>query len=61
MKKTRFLRIDFHIRLERDEYVIDVFDNAIDNADEAYVTTHACETWEQVERFCRDYDGTPVI
>jgi hypothetical protein len=48
-----------------------VFDNAIDNADDAYITTHTClssialakedESWDDVERFCRDYDGTPVI
>jgi len=48
---------DFHIRLERDDYLIDVFDNA----DDAYITTHTCDSWDHVERFCRDYDGTPVI
>jgi hypothetical protein len=38
-----------------------VFDNTIDNADDAYITTHTCDSWDHVERFCRDYDGTPVI
>lgn len=52
---------DFHIRLEQDDYVIDVFDSGIDNPDEAYLTTHTCETWEQVERYCRDYDGVTVV
>ena len=52
---------DFHIRLERDEYVIDVFDAGIDDADEAYLTTHTCDTWEQVERYCREYDGVTVV
>ncbi len=52
---------DFHIRLEQDNYVVDVFDNAIKDADKAYLTTHECETWEQVERYCRDYDGKKVV
>jgi uncharacterized FAD-dependent dehydrogenase len=52
---------DFHVRLEQDEYVIDVFDSSIDNPDDAYRTTHTCDTWEQVERYCRDYDGKTVI
>jgi len=41
---------DFHIRLERDDYVIDVFDNAIDNADDAYITIHTatCGTTSSV-------------
>lgn len=52
---------DFHIRLEQDNYVIDVFDSALENPDEAYLTTFECETWEQVERYCRDYDGKRVI
>ena len=52
---------DFHIRLEQDAYVIDVFDSSIDNADEAYVTTHSCDTWEQVVRYCNEYDGVTVI
>lgn len=54
-------RLDFHVRLERDEYVIDVFDSATDSADEAYLTSHECETWEQVEQYCRNYDGVTVI
>ncbi len=52
---------DFHVRLEQDEYAIDVFDSSIDNPDDAYLTTHTCDTWEQVERYCRDYDGRTVI
>lgn len=52
---------DFHIRLESDDYVIDVFDSSIEDTDEAYITTHTCDTWEQVERYCRDYDGISVI
>jgi hypothetical protein len=52
---------DFHIRLEQDDYVIDVFENGVDNADDAYITTHTCESWAHVERFCRDFDGTPVL
>jgi len=52
---------DFHIRLVQDNYVVDVFDSGIDNADEAYLTSHECETWEQVERYCRDFDGVSVF
>lgn len=52
---------DFYIRLERDEYVVDVFDSGIDNPGDAYLTTHTCDTWEQVERYCRDYDGKTVV
>jgi hypothetical protein len=52
---------DFHIRLERDEFAVDVFDNSIENPDEAYITSHECDTWEQVVRYCQDYDGETVI
>lgn len=52
---------DFHIRLECDEYVIDVFDNSVENPDEAYLTTHTCDMWEQVVRYCQDYDGVAVV
>ena len=52
---------DFHIRLEHDEYVVDVFDTRIENANNAHLTTHTCDTWEQVERYCRDYDGKTVV
>ena len=52
---------DFHVRLEQDNYVIDVFDSEINTPDEAYLTSHECETREQVERYCRDYDGQIVI
>lgn len=48
---------DFHVRLEQDNYVIDVFDSATGNPDAAYLTTHTCDTWEQAEfdetRRCR--------
>jgi hypothetical protein len=47
--------VEFHIRLEQDNYVIDVFDSEIDNADQAYLTSFSCETWDQVERYCRDF------
>ncbi len=40
-------RLDFHIRLERDEYVIDVFDNNIADPDKAYLTTHTCDTFRR--------------
>jgi len=52
---------DFHIRLEQDNYVVDVFDISTDDPEEAYLTSHECETWEQVERYCRDFDGVRVI
>ena len=28
---------------------------------DAYLTTHTCDTWEQVERYCREYDGVTVV
>lgn len=52
---------DFHIRLECDEYIIDVFDSDVENPDEAYLTSHTCDTWEQVERYCQDCDGVAVL
>jgi len=51
---------DFHIRLEQDDYVIDAFASAIESADEAYLTTHTCDTWAQVVAFCTAYDGINV-
>ena len=47
--------------LESHAYVIDVFDSAIESADDAYVTTHTCDTWEQVIAFCTQYDGISVF
>jgi len=29
--------------------------------DAAYLTTHTCDTWEQMERYCREYDGKTVL
>lgn len=52
---------DFHIRLEADDYVIDVFDAGIDDPAEAHITSHSCETWEQVVAFCERYDGVMVF
>ena len=52
---------DFHIRLERDNYVIDVFDAGFADADEAHLTSHECDTWEQVLRYCRECDGVTVV
>ncbi len=59
--ETKREGLDFHIQLERDDYVIDVFDSEVSNADEAYLTTFTCETWEQVEQYCRCYDGINVV
>ena len=53
--------VDFHIRLEQDNYVIDVFDSCYPDAHEACLTSFTCETWEQVERYCREYDGVTVV
>lgn len=59
--ETQRDEFDFSVRLEQDDYVIDVFDNSIEDADEAYITTHSCETWEQVVAFCERYDGVKVF
>ena len=56
-----FGRFDFHVRLEGDEYVIDVFNSKLTDPNAAYLTTHTCDTWEQVERYCREFDGEQVI
>jgi hypothetical protein len=53
--------LDFHIRLEQDDYVIDVFDSGVSDPGEVYLTTHACEDWQQVVQFCQDYDGIHVF
>jgi hypothetical protein len=52
---------DFHIRLESDDYVIDVFASAIESADDAHLATHTCDTWEHVLAFCTHYDGISVF
>jgi uncharacterized FAD-dependent dehydrogenase len=52
---------DFHIRLEEDDYVIDVFNSFIESADDAHLTTHTCDTWEEVVAFCTNYDGISVF
>ena len=38
-----------------------VFDNATRNADEAYLTIHECDAWEQVIRYCREFDGVTAV
>jgi len=52
---------DFHIRLEQDDYVIDVFDSSIESADAAHLTAYTCDTWSDVLAFCTRYDGLSVL
>ena len=52
--------LDFHIRLAHDDYVIDVFESVIGNSEEACLTTHVCDTWQQVVDFCQTYDRSSV-
>ncbi len=47
--------------LEQDDYIIDVFDTAIESADDAHLTTHTCDTWQHVLAFCTRYDGLSVL
>jgi hypothetical protein len=47
--------------LEYDDYVIDVFDSAIESADDAHLTTHTCDTREHVLAFCTHYDRISVL
>jgi hypothetical protein len=35
------------VRLEKDDYIIDVFDSAIESADDAHLTTHTCDTFRR--------------
>jgi hypothetical protein len=48
--------VDFHVRLENDDYFVDAFDSSIENADEAHLTTFRCETWKTVEAYVRDFN-----
>lgn len=43
---------DYHVRVEGDAYVVDVFQSAISDADMAYVTSEHCESWDDVEEYC---------
>jgi hypothetical protein len=38
-----------------------VFNSATSNPDEAYLTSHECDTWEQGERYCHEYNGVTVV
>ena len=41
--------------------VIDVFDTAIESADDAHLATHTCDSWEHVIAFCINYDGISIL
>lgn len=53
--------VDFHVRLENDEYFIDAFDSTIKNSDSAYITTFSCETWESVRAFVCDFNPNTTL
>ena len=48
--------VDFHVRLENDDYFVDAFDSSIEDADLAHLTTFRCDTWETVVAFLRDFN-----
>jgi hypothetical protein len=49
------------VRSEQDDYVIDVFATAIESPDNAHLTAHTCDTWQQVLAFCTHYDDLSVF
>ncbi|MBI5818269.1 MAG: hypothetical protein HZA88_04715 [Verrucomicrobia bacterium] len=48
--------VDFHVRLENDEFFIDSFRSNIEDADKAHLTTFVCHSWQQVEAYLCDFN-----
>jgi hypothetical protein len=48
--------VDFHVRLENDDYFVDAFDNGLKDADAAHLTTFICDAWKSVEAYVRDFN-----
>lgn len=48
--------VDFHVRLESDEFFIDSFRSDIEDANEAHLTTFTCDSWQQVEAYLCDFN-----
>lgn len=48
--------VDFHVRLENDDYFVDAFNSSIDNPDLAHITTFRCVKWKDVVAFVCDFN-----
>ncbi len=48
--------VDFHVRLENDDYFVDAFDSNVKDADAAHLTTFTCDDWKTVEAYLRDFN-----
>ena len=48
--------VDFHVRLENDDYYVDAFDSSIKDADAAHLTTFRCDAWKIVEGYLCDFN-----
>lgn len=48
--------VDFHVRLESDDYFVDSFDSRIETAEAAHLTTFRCDTWSAVEAYVCDFN-----
>jgi hypothetical protein len=48
--------VDFHVRLENDDYFVDAFDSQTEDPDSAHLTTFRSDDWKAVEAFVRDFN-----
>ncbi len=48
--------VDFHVRLEEDDYFVDAFDSHIQNSDVAHLATFRCLEWDAVAAFVCDFN-----
>jgi hypothetical protein len=48
--------VDFHVRLENDDYFVDAFDSSINDVNVSHLTTFICDEWKTVEAFVRDFN-----
>ena len=48
--------VDFHVRLDGKDYVIDSFRTDINDADQAHLTSFSGDSWRDVEAYLRDFN-----
>ena len=46
---------DFSLRKEQEEWVVDVFDTTIEDADEAFIESESFDSIEEAKAFAQDY------
>jgi len=49
--------IDFHIRLEQDDFVIDAFRSQVSDPNMAYRDTTSTDTFDEALELCRMFNG----